>query len=160
MLLTFFSTFVIPTLGTLALVKTGYVTSIMAEERSERTLPLFFTTACFAMLTYMFYREQVFDQLLFLIMAVITGAVFITYLITNFWKISTHSVGMGGALGFIMLLHTWQPEKNLLYLAAGTIVICGAVLSARLALNAHSPLQVYTGFALGLSLSAGSGLLV
>lgn len=160
MLLVFISTFIIPALGTLALVKTGYVKSIMAEERSERAWPLFFTAACFAMLTYMFYREQVFDELLFLIMALITLAVLLTYIITNFWKISTHSIGMGGALGFLILLHSWQPEKNLLYLVASTIVICGAVLSARLALDAHSPLQVYAGFALGLAISTGSGLLV
>lgn len=159
MLLVFFSTFLIPSLGTLALVRTGYVKSVFAEERSERAWPLFFTTVCFGMLTYMFYREQVFDPLLYLIMVVITLAVFFTFAISYFWKISAHSVGMGGALGFIILLHTWQPEHRTLYLVSGTILLSGIVLSARLALNAHTPSQVYTGFLLGLALGFGIGIL-
>ncbi|QMU30108.1 hypothetical protein [Adhaeribacter radiodurans] len=160
MLLVFFSTFLIPVLGTLALVRTGYVKSVFAEERSERAWPLFFTTVCFGMLTYMFYREQIFDPLLYLIMVVITLAVFFTFAISYFWKISAHSVGMGGALGFIILLHTWQPELRTLYLVSSTILLTGIVLSARLALNAHTPSQVYTGFALGLALGFGIGILV
>ncbi|RDC62061.1 hypothetical protein AHMF7616_00652 [Adhaeribacter pallidiroseus] len=160
MLLVFISTFLIPTLGTLALVRTGYVKSMLAEERSERSWPLFFTTVCFAMATYMFYREQVFDDLLYAIMAVITMAVFLTFIISRFWKISAHSIGMGGALGFMLLLHTWQPEQRSLHLVSGTILMSGAVLSARLALDAHTPLQVYTGFFLGLTLSTGIGILV
>ncbi len=160
MLLVFISTFLIPSLGTLALVRTGYVKSMLAEERSERSWPLFFTTVCFAMATYMFYREQVFDDLLYAIMAVITLAVFLTFIVSRFWKISAHSIGMGGALGFMVLLHTWQPEHQTLYLVSGTILMSGAVLSARLALQAHTPLQVYSGFFLGLSLSAGIGTLI
>jgi membrane-associated phospholipid phosphatase len=112
------------------------------------------------MATYMFYREQVFDDLLYAIMAVITLAVFLTFIVSRFWKISAHSIGMGGALGFMVLLHTWQPEHQTLYLVSGTILMSGAVLSARLALQAHTPLQVYSGFFLGLSLSAGIGTLI
>ncbi len=160
MLLVFISTFLIPTLGTLALVRTGYVKSMLAEERSERSWPLFFTTVCFAMATYMFYREQVFDDLLYAIMAVITLAVFLTFIVCRFWKISAHSIGMGGALGFMIVMHTWHPEQRTLYLVSGTILISGAVLSARLALDAHTPTQVYIGFFLGLTLSAGIGILV
>ncbi|WP_233219039.1 hypothetical protein [Adhaeribacter arboris] len=160
MLLVFFSTFLIPTLGTLALVRTGYIKSIMAEERSDRAWPLFFTTVCFGMLTYMFYREQVFDPLLYLIMVVITLAVFFIFAISYFWKISAHGVGIGGALGFIILLHTWQPEQRTLYLVSGSILLSGVVLSARLALDAHTPLQVYTGFIMGLALGFGIGILV
>ncbi|MDQ4141322.1 MAG: hypothetical protein M3142_12475, partial [Bacteroidota bacterium] len=93
-------------------------------------------------------------------MVVITLAVFFTFAISYFWKISAHSVGMGGALGFIILLHTWQPEERTLYLVSGTILLSGIVLSARLALNAHTPSQVYTGFLLGLALGFGIGILV
>lgn len=158
-LIIFFSTFLIPTLGTLAMVKTGYIKSIMAEERTERALPLLFTLVCFAMTSYMLYQEKHFDQLFFLLMAVITLGVFFTYIVSFFWKISAHGVAIGGALGLVILLHTWLPEQTSLYLVAGTVFISGAVLSARLALQAHTPWQVYAGFALGFSLGAGSGLL-
>ena len=157
-LVVFFSTFLIPTLGTLALIKTGYVSSITTEERSERALPLLFTLVCFAMTSYMFYQEKHFDRLFFLIMLVITAGVLFTYLISYFWKISAHGIGLGGALGLLVLLHTWLPADTSIYLVAGTVFICGTVLSARLALDAHTPAEVYAGFGLGLLLGGASGV--
>lgn len=159
-LIIFFSTFLVPALGTLAMVKTGYVKSLLAEERTERALPLLFTLVCFAMTSYMFYQEKNFDQLFFLLMAVITVAVSFTYLISFFWKISAHSVAAGGALGLVVALHTWLPEGYSMYLIAAVVLTTGAILSARLALDAHTPPQVYAGFTLGLALGAGSGSLI
>ncbi|CAA9290912.1 MAG: hypothetical protein AVDCRST_MAG95-3991 [uncultured Adhaeribacter sp.] len=159
-LIVFFSTFLIPALGTLAMVKTGYVQSITTEKRSERALPLLFTLVCFATTSYMFYQEKQFDRLFFLIMLVITAGVLFTYLISFFWKISAHSVAIGGALALLVLLQIWLPTDISIYLIASTIFIGGAVLSARLALDAHTPAEVYAGLALGLLLGAGSSIFI
>ena len=146
----FFTTFIVPGLGTYFMYRHGFISSMHVENRPERNLPFFFTTVCFAVTSYLFYHEQIFDRLLFYIMFLITFSVFSIYLISFFWKISAHSVGAGGALGILLFLHASLPESQLLYVVVAAIVVIGAVMSARLALQAHTPAEVYTGFLLGL----------
>lgn len=155
----FFTTFIVPGLGTYFLYRHGFVSSLHVENLPERNLPFFFTTVCFAVTCYLFYHEQVFDRLLFYIMFLITLSVFFIYIISFFWKISAHSVGAGGALGILLFLHTSLPESPLLYIVMGVILAIGAVMSARLALQAHTPAEVYTGFLLGLTVGMGMWLM-
>ena len=156
----FFSTFVIPGLGTYFMFRSGFVSSMHVESRPERNLPFFFTTVCFAITSYLFYQEQYFDRLLFYIMFLITLSVFFTYLFSFRWKISAHSVGLGGTLGILLLLHALLPESPLLYIIVAAVLVAGAVMSARLALNAHTPAEVYSGFLIGFSVGWGLWLLV
>ena len=60
------------------------------------------------------------------------------------------AVLIGGPLGILLFLHASLPESQLLYVVVAAIVVIGAVMSARLALQAHTPAEVYTGFLLGL----------
>jgi hypothetical protein len=55
-------------------------------------------------------------------------------------------------LGILLALNKVLPGAGLLTPILATIIISGAVLSARLALHAHTPAQVYTGFGAGLLL--------
>ena len=151
----FFTTVIIPGLGTYFMYRYGFISSLHVSERPERTMPFFFTTVCFAITSYLFYQEQIFDRLLFYIMLLTTLSVLVVFLFSFRWKISAHSVGLGGALGILLLLHTYLPESPLLYIIVGTILITGAVMSARLALEAHTPAEVYTGFGFGLLVGWG-----
>ena len=156
----FFSTFVIPGLGTYFMFRSGFISSLHVENRPERNLPFFFTTVCFAITSYLFYQEQYFDRLLFYIMFLITLSVFFTYLFSFRWKISAHSVGLGGTLGILLLFHALLPESPLLYIIAAAVLVAGAVMSARLALDAHTPAEVYSGFLIGFLVGWGLWLLV
>ena len=151
-LLVFILTFLLPVFGTLLMQQAGYVTSITLNARTDRRWPLLISATSYTVLTVVFFRIPFFDNLFFLIMAVITTSVYATLVINQFWKISAHSIGLGGALGILVLLHGWLPEAYLLYTVVLWCVICGAVISARLALEAHNYKQVYTGFALGFLL--------
>jgi hypothetical protein len=153
--LVFCSTFIIPGLGTYFLYRQGYVGGLTLEHRPERNLPFFFTGVCFAVTSYIFHQEAYFDRLFFYIMTLITLSVFLTFLFSFRWKISAHAVGVGGALGILFLLNKMLPENQLLYIIVVGIILSGGVLSARLALDAHSPAEVYSGFLLGFSLSFG-----
>ncbi|RNI28646.1 hypothetical protein EFB08_08380 [Rufibacter latericius] len=152
LLLVFILTFLLPVLGTLLLQQAGLVTSITLDARSDRRWPLLLSATCYTVLTVVFYRISFFDSLFFLMMGVITASIYLTLIINQFWKISAHSIGLGGALGILVLLHGWLPEAYLLYPVAFGCIICGAVISARLALGAHTSKQVYAGFALGFLL--------
>ncbi|WP_205500493.1 hypothetical protein [Rufibacter psychrotolerans] len=151
-LLVFIITFLLPVFGTLLLQQAGIVASLTLEERTDRRWPLLLAATCFTVLTVVFYRMSFFDHLFYMIMGIITASVYLALVINQFWKISAHSIGLGGALGILVLLHAWLPEAYLLYPIVAGCVICGAVLSARLALGAHTAKQVYTGFALGFLL--------
>ena len=156
----FFTTFVVPALGTYYMYRSGYISNMEVTERPERNMPFFFTAVCFAVTSYLFYQESYFDRLLFYTMSLITLSVFLTYLFSFFWKISAHSVGVGGTLGILILLNVLLPENFLLYIIIAAILMTGAVLSARLALDAHSTSEVYAGFILGISIGLGMWFVV
>jgi membrane-associated phospholipid phosphatase len=56
-------------------------------------------------------------------------------------------------IGFLMSIMLLYPEHNLMWALIVVVLIAGSILSARLHLNAHSPVEVYAGFALGLFIS-------
>jgi hypothetical protein len=156
--LIFVMTFFIPGLGTYAMVRFGMVQSMQLQDRLQRRLPFLFTTVCYATVTYIFRRESYFGELFYFLMALITLSVLATYLVSLYWKISAHSVGMGGGLGILILLNTLIPDSPIFYLVIVCLLVCGAVMSARLALNEHTPAQVYAGLLTGLAI--GSSLLL
>ncbi|MCC9136569.1 hypothetical protein ACFSKU_07160 [Pontibacter silvestris] len=154
----FFTTFIIPGMGAYVMVRAGQLDSVEMDRREQRSLPLLFTTVCYAVTSYLLYREPAFDAIFYFVMAVIAVAVFLTYLISLFWKISAHGVGIGGGLGFLLILNRLVPEASLAMPIAVAIVLAGAVLSARLALHAHTPDQVYAGFSCGVALAFSAGM--
>ncbi|GAA4307104.1 hypothetical protein [Nibribacter koreensis] len=151
-IMVFLTTFLIPGLGAYAMRRAGQISSLTLESRADRRWPLLFAAACYTVTTVLFYRQTYFDDLFFYVMAIITASVYMTLVINQFWKISAHAIGVGGALGILVLLYDWLPEPHLFYPAVIGIAIAGAVLSARLALGAHNTKQVYTGFILGFLL--------
>jgi len=154
----FFTTFIIPGLGAFAMFRTGFIDSLEIDRREQRSKPLLFTGLCYGVTAYLFHREPVFDQLFYFIMGVIAASVLLAWLVSFFWKISAHGIGLGGAFGVLLLLNKMLPEAHLLMPIVLAILVSVAVLSARLALHAHTPAQVYTGFGTGLImvLTAGS----
>ena len=161
MVLVLLTTFIVPGVGTYYMYRQGFISSMQVENRPERNLPFFFAAVCFAITAYFFYSQPYFDRLFFIIMALITLSVFLTYLISYVWKISAHGVGMGGMLGLLLVLNAYLPENELLYILLLLIVLSGAVLTARLALHTHTPTEVYSGFLLGFSaVSAGMWMII
>ena len=68
--------------------------------------------------------------------------------ISYFWKISAHLVGWGGLVGLILILSLRFNTDLMLFLILA-ILSSGFIGFARLKLEAHNPLQVYSGFLLG-----------
>ncbi|GHA63461.1 hypothetical protein [Pontibacter akesuensis] len=149
----FFTTFIIPSIGAYAMVRLGHLDSVEMDRREQRSLPLFFTAICYAATAYLLYTEPAYDALFYFVMGIIAASVFFTYAISHFWKISAHSVGMGGGLGLLLVLNKIAPDAMLIIPIAIAIFLTGAVLTARLALQAHTPAQVYAGFGGGLVLA-------
>lgn len=154
-----FTTFFIPALGAFFMRKAGYIDSMELDKREQRLLPLLFTGTCYVVTSYLFHREPMFDRIFYVGMGLIAASVFLTCIISLYWKVSAHSIGMGGGLGLLLLLNKMTPEAMLFGPIVLFILMTGAVLSARLALDAHTPAQVYAGFFSGLLLTLCGGML-
>ncbi|MGQ1945691.1 PAP2 family protein [Geofilum sp. OHC36d9] len=114
----------------------------------ERLLPLV-VTAVFNYLGLVLLRKMglsgVINHFLFASLLAIT----ISAIITTFWKISLHMLGIGGIVGLIIALSIRYNLDLTLYLIL-LLMVAGITASARLELGAHKPSQIYTGFLLGV----------
>jgi hypothetical protein len=152
-LLVFITTFIIPALSILGLRTTMTISSVKLRSRAERVLPFSFITIFYGLTTYLFHSKIEINDL---ILAIFIGAsllVALLTIITVFFKISVHAAGAGSMIGFLMSIMLLYPEHNLMWALIVVVLIAGSILSARLHLNAHSPVEVYAGFALGLFIS-------
>lgn len=128
-------------------------------DRKER-IPVFIITLFYYLLTYYFLRKIHVTNLDFLgaFMSFLSGGIILTGLsliITFFWKISIHAIGIsglaGGFLGFSELLFPIQNGVEMTNINIAILILVGVVCSARLQLKAHSFLQIIGGITLGFT---------
>lgn len=145
-------TFLVPSLLTYTLYLMGYIQSIRLEARKDRFLPMLVTVIVYAVFTYLVEtRLQVVGFLPLLLLKAVTLSIFITLLITLFWKISAHSVGVGGVVATLLFLSLIFENEKIIYFSMASFVLAGALISARLYLKAHTIMQTVAGFCLGVS---------
>lgn len=145
--ITFFFTFVLPAINAFVLWKLGRIKSLEMETQKERLIPYGSAVLYYIALLYLFYNTNFLD---FFKMVVLGAAccIVLTLLINTKWKISAHTVGIGGVAGVILgVIYRFQIDLEFIFFI--TILIAGLVGYARLRLNAHTPSQVYTGFLMG-----------
>jgi hypothetical protein len=152
-LLVFITTFIIPALSILGLRSTTTITSVKLRNRTERVLPFSFITIFYGITTYLFHSKIEINDTILSIFIGASVLVALLTIITIFFKISVHSAGAGCMLGFLLSIMLIFPEHNLMWALIIIVLITGLILSARLYLNAHTPIEVYSGFALGLFIS-------
>ena len=153
LLLVFVTTFIIPIFSILGLRTTMTISSVRLEKRSERILPFTFITVFYGLTTYLFHSKIEINDLILLIFMSATLLVALLTIITVFFKISVHAAGAGCMIGYLLALMQIFPDQQLLGTLIVIIMISGLILSARLFLNAHKPLEAYSGFFLGLMIS-------
>ena len=145
--ITFFFTFVLPAINAFVLLKLGRIKSLEMETQRERLIPYGSAVLYYIALLYLFYNTNFLD---FFKMVILGAAccILITLLINTRWKISAHTIGIGGVAGVVLgVIYRLQVDLELVFFVV--ILIAGIIGYARLRLNAHTPAQVYTGFLLG-----------
>lgn len=148
-------TFVLPALNISMFRIIGAISSFSMEVRSQRVMPFLLITIIYGVVTVLFFFKSriSIDDNLFKLLLIIDCLVLVATIITLFYKVSIHSLGVTGILGILLPLNK-VAENNALFLPTlALIVIAGVVMSARLQLNAHTPREVLvgalTGFAIG-----------
>ena len=144
-----FSTIVLPLISIFWLMQKGKVSSLEMSNHKERSLPLFKTVI------WMSFGYYLLQNLLFytpILKAELLGAILIILLaaiISKFWKISLHLLGIGGVVGVFIALQIIHGD--FLYLLLLFILLSGLLGVARIKQKAHNYAQVYAGFLVGLS---------
>ncbi len=143
----FITTALFPLLFVAMMARRKIIGDIYLKKREDRIYP-FAITALFYFLSYYLIRQLPLYDVFSMFLLGSTFIVVFSLLISFFWKISTHLLGIGGLLGGLSGIAI---RLNLDFTA---MIILGLIVSgllgfARLKLNAHKPLQVYVGFLIG-----------
>lgn len=164
LLAVFITTFMLPMISITALrfsdiYRMGKLNTLSLPSRKDRIIPFFFTSLFYMITTYMFFSKFKVNQILVIILAASTLIILLVSIITLFLKVSTHSASAGAMIGFLLALGFKFPQSKLLWPLILILILGGLVMSARLYLEAHKPLDVLIGSIVGLSISLTSVLL-
>ncbi|MGL4598602.1 MAG: phosphatase PAP2 family protein [Bacteroidia bacterium] len=140
-------TILLPMISVFMMLKMGRISSVRMENQRERNWPLLQTILIYMAAFYVLRARVVPPFVPFFLLGSIVGLLF-TLLINLRWKISLHLVAWGGLCGGLLAAFI-RLEEGPPWLLACAFLVAGIVGTSRLLLEAHSPAQVYAGFALG-----------
>lgn len=160
----FLTTFFIPGFAVLMLTFIGLAKSMELPEKEDRIAPYIITGIFYLWMFRNFLDNPDIPSSFSRAILGSSIGLFLAFFINIFDKISAHTVGIGGILGFILLFLFQQGNTVLfsqgftenIYLIPMslvfliTILIAGLTGSSRLYLKAHSPAQVYAGYFIGI----------
>ncbi len=144
------ATCLLPANGVFLLKKAGIVEDYDLKKREERLYPILICVVFYALLLYYFYRGGAIVWYLAL-MASPVIALIIGGLITLFWKISFHMIGIGGLIGGVLSVSYNVKWVNPYILFIILFILAGCLGTSRIILKRHTPMQVYAGFSLGFA---------
>jgi membrane-associated phospholipid phosphatase len=154
--LLFCVTFVLPVLMISLLKTLGITSSFTMYTRKDRVLPFTMITVFYTAVTYVFYNraEVSLNDNFLKFLVIINALVVVCSIVTIFYKVSVHSVGIWGLIGIFLSLNQISETPVLFYPLIITIVLAGVVMSSRLKLQVHSLGEVVVGSLVGFATSA------
>jgi hypothetical protein len=152
----FLSTFITPSCFIYYLYKIKLISSLKMEDLKARRLPYLITTILYSMVCLLLFTKfSNLKEISICIMA-ITFSIFIVQIISFFWQISAHAVGIAGVFGLLATFTFYLNSENLFFPSLIFLILTGIIASARLKLNAHTPAQIIAGLVVGLFISISS----
>ncbi len=164
-LVVFLSTFLLPAFSVMLMKWLGMIQSLQMRDKSERIGP-YIATGVFYLWTFKSLYANTDIPIAFTAAVLgATMALFASFFINIFQKISAHAVGMGGLTALAFLTVVWFGYGTFSLTALGdsgaqtttevafmtVIFLSGIVGTARLLLGAHQPKDLYAGFLLGFA---------
>jgi len=157
LLVVFLSTYVLPVFLIVILKQFKFIKSFHLDTIHERKFPIIFFIVLSLMVGKMLIKTQIVDLLAYSFFG-ITLALSITYSLFKFdIKTSLHTLGIGGIIGFIIIM-SFEYQLNFNLLIAVLFLLAGLISVSRLKLNAHIPKEIYLGFIIGFLSQIGSYL--
>jgi len=145
-----FNTLLIPIISLFILKRLGLIKSFYLEKHRERIVPIIITSIPYFFTLYLMARLPVPQVLLKIIESGVL-VLLVAALISYWWKISLHLMGIGGLSGFLLACAA-QNYFSALPLIIIAFIVAGLLASARLKNGDHKPAQVYAGYLVGLTI--------
>jgi len=154
LIVTFALTFVFPVVWMLMMKKLEMIESLQVERAKERIVPFIATATFYLWCTWMFKPSATMkippNQLIFYMMLGASLAVFFSFIINIFSKVSLHGVGAGSLVGLLLVMNRYSTYDLRMALVL-VILMAGIIGTARLLLDAHTPRQVFMGYVVGFT---------
>lgn len=157
----FVSSALIPAIGMVLMKALGFVKTWQMDDKMDRTGPYIMSGVFYL---WLFKNLISGGQTPILFTAFVLGAtvsLFLCFFLNIFTKVSAHAAGMGGFVTMLVLLpFHWNEAAEMapffgimlswpVVISLG-VLLAGAVGVARLALKAHTPLDLYRGYLVGI----------
>ncbi|MGD1890284.1 MAG: phosphatase PAP2 family protein [Cyclobacteriaceae bacterium] len=139
--------------------RANYLAIISMPTRQERILPFFFISIFYLIVTFLFVYKFEASPVLSVILAATTAIIVAVTIANLFLKVSAYSASSFGLVGFIIGLGTKYPQAFLVLPLVGFLLLSGLVMSARLYLGSHKPMDVLVGCIIGITISLSSVLI-
>jgi len=145
----FINTAFFPAVAIFLLWRLKFIESIFLRSQKERIAPYIIVMVFYWWLWYLSknFTDQPFELRIFFLGTFLTTPV--ALILNNFFKISMHAIGVGGAAGFIMVL-SFVKQADLTAAIAISVLIAGIVCTARFLASDHTNKEIYTGLLLGI----------
>ena len=139
-----------PLLTVLLLKGVKFINSIMLRTQRDRIIP-YITSNIFFFWMYLVFRNQ--SE----ISSILTAFVFSVFisssvaLIANiYFKISMHAIGVGGLIGFMLVILFTNPASPVTVPLAASLLIAGVVCTSRMIVGNHTQRDIYFGLFSGV----------
>jgi hypothetical protein len=127
----------------------GFIDSLYLRSQRDRIIP-YIAAGIFFFWAYTVFKQQPRYPLILTSFVLGIFLASSAALIANIYqKVSMHAIGMGGWLGLFLIIG-YQQTQLMSWPLAIVIILTGFVCSSRLWLNAHRPIEIYTGLLIGL----------
>jgi len=122
------------------------------NNKDERVFPFMIIGIYFTVLTYFIRATPYLNEVVLIIVGSTSVSILLVSIISKFWKISAHATGISAMIGILGVINNSAPDAILFFPITILIILAGCLLSARLYLNTHTPMQILGGFLLGLTM--------
>lgn len=149
LIMIFILTYVLPLFSVGMLRLTNTISSLRMNERHERFMPFLFVAVWYGFTTFFFVAKIDLGETFKVVFGAMTLAILAVAIISRFYKISAHTVGTAGLVGFLLAFHIRYIDSRLILPLVGALILHGLVSSARLYLDTHNAEEVHLGALLG-----------
>lgn len=141
-------TFVFPVMSVLLMRRAGMVSDLELHRREERLAPYLMTLLYGGMTLYLLFRTPL-HPIAYALFIGILCAMATSAIITIWWKISAHMVGIGGLVGALFAMQAIHGLELLIPISIA-VILAGVLGTARLLTSDHTHAQVHAGMAVGV----------
>jgi hypothetical protein len=141
------STFILPLTFVPFFIFQKIIKNLQMENNKERLIPFFVTFVLYFFCYYLLLRLGAPQTITKFILAA-ASSVMILLLLSFKWKISAHSIGIGGLTGALIAV-SFRLNVNLEHYIIAAVIVSGIVGYSRLKLKTHEQYQIYIGWLTG-----------